>query len=114
MKHVLIQIKGLMLLTLFSLSVSAAALPDYYPKAFQMNGTIDRVDLKRGIIVINDMLWSLSMNVKVHSLNTEFSSIRTLRSGMKMGFTMNSINGKNQITEIWLLPNNKQSMENME
>lgn len=117
MKHFLVQIKGLALLMLLSLSlsVSAATLPAYYPETFQMHGTVDRIDIKRGEIVINDMFWSLSMNVKVHSLTTEFSSIQTLRLGMNIGFSMNTVNGKNQVAEIWILPdNNTLNSENTE
>lgn len=104
MKHFLIQTKSLVLLILLSFSATATTLPDYYPKVISMSGTIDRIDIKRGEIVVNDMPWRLSMNAKVHSLITEFSSIQTLRRGMKVGFEMSSINGKIQVAEIWILP----------
>ncbi len=117
MKHILIQIKGLVLLMLlsFSFSTSAATLPGYYPEEFARTGMIDHIDIKNGKIVINDMTWKFLMNVKVHSLNTEFSSVQTLRNGMKVGFTMSSMNGTNQVAEIWVLPgNHKQNRDNRE
>ncbi len=88
-------------------TVWGAELPAYYPKVLPpMSGIIDRIDIKRGELVVNDIHWMLSMNTKVHSLNTEFSSLRTLRSGMKVSIDTRSMNGKAQVTEIWILPTN--------
>lgn len=121
MKHLLIQIRRLawstskghttlgVLLMLVSLSVPATTLPEYYPETFQTRGVIDRINIKSGEIVVNDNLARLSNNAKVHNLNTEFSTVQTLRKGMKIGFVMNSINGKRFVTEIWVLPNNYSS-----
>ncbi len=130
MKHSLIQVKGLawsiskersalrvlttlqmyftfgVVLMLLSLSVSASTLPEYYPDEFPATGTIDRIDIKRGEIGINDSLFKISNNVKVHNLNTEFSTVQTLRARMKIGFLVISINGKPLVSEIWVLPNN--------
>ncbi|VAW89071.1 hypothetical protein MNBD_GAMMA17-2183 [hydrothermal vent metagenome] len=132
MKHSLIQVKGLawniskeqsalralttlqmfftitigIVLMLLSLSVSASTLPEYYPDKFPATGTIDRIDIKRGEIGINDSLLKISNNAKVRNLNTEFSTVQTLRARMKIGFLVISINGKPLVTEIWVLPNN--------
>ncbi len=130
MKHSLIQVKGLawniskersslrvlttlqmyftigIVLMLLSLSVSASTLPGYYPDKFPATGTINRIDIKRGEIVLNDSLLKISNNAKVHNLNTEFSTVQTLRSRMNIGFSVTSINGKPLVTEIWVLPNN--------
>jgi len=106
MKSILLQVKSLTLLMLCSLSISAATLPDYYPKEFNhMQGTVDDIDIKTGRILINDMQWKLSMNIKVHSLNTEFSSVQVLRKNMNVTFKIETINGKSVIAEIWILPN---------
>jgi len=94
------------LLILLPISASAATLPDYYPEDFQMSGVIDQIDIKRGVIVVNDLPWSLSMNARVQTMNSEFSRLLSLRTGMIIGFKMNSINGKMLIAEIWVLPDN--------
>jgi len=107
LRHLAWKASGVLLI-LVPLSVSAVTLPDYYPEKFQKAGTIDRVDIRRGDIVINDSLKQLSMNARVHSLTTEFSSVQRLRAGMKIGYATTSINGKSQITEIWILSDNKQ------
>lgn len=106
MKNILVKIQGLILLMLLSSSISAETLPKYYPDTFSMSGTINRIDIKRGDIIVSDLFLKLSMNVKVHSLNTEFSSVQTLRNGMNIGFEMNSINGRSHVAEIWILPDN--------
>ncbi len=105
MKSILLQTKGLFLLMLFSLSISASGLPDYYPeKLNHMQGNIDDIDIRSGRIIINDMQWKLSMNVKVHSMTTEFSSVQVLKKGMYLAFKVDTINGKSEIAEIWILP----------
>ncbi len=101
--------KALLLILLISLGSAGvsqgAELPSYYPETVPaMNGIIGYADIKQGVIVINDMSWKLSMNVRVHSLNTQFSSVRALRSGMRIAFESTSINGKVQLAEIWVLP----------
>ena len=73
---------------------------------FEHTGTIDFIDIKEGKVVINDMYWRLPMNIKVHNLNTEFSTVHTLRNGMHVGFKRNSVKKSTDIAEIWVLPNN--------
>ncbi len=105
MKPILLKTNGLILLMLFSLSISASGLPDYYPeKLNHMQGNIDDIDIRTGRIIINDIPWKLSMNVKVHSMSTEFSSVQTLKKGTYLAFKVDTINGKSEIAEIWILP----------
>jgi len=90
-------------------------LPNYYPEMFEHTGIIDLIDIKEGRVVINDMYWRLPMNIKVHNLNTEFSTVHTLRNGMNVGFKRNSVKKNTDIAEIWVLPNNyTQSSRNLE
>ncbi len=105
MKHMLLKTQGLILLLLLSFSVSAATLPSYYPKPLPpMIGKIDGINIKKGEIIIDDIPFKLSMNVKVHSLTTEFSSLQVLRNGMHIAHIMKNINGTFTIAEIWILP----------
>jgi len=104
-------IKKLLTILLCSLGILGnawgAELPGYYPEILpRMSGVIEGIDIKRGELIVNDTQRLLSMNTKVHSLNTEFSSLRILRPGMKISFDTRSVNGKAQVTEIWILPTN--------
>lgn len=107
MKH----IKTLLTILLLSLGINGAVwsaeLPSYYPRMLPpMIGTIEAIDIRKGVIVVNDVHWALSMNAKVRSLNTEFSSVRILKPGMKISFSTNAVNGNPQISDIWVVPAN--------
>jgi len=104
------RIKTLLATLLLSLCINGAAwsteLPSYYPANFDSIGIIDRIDIKTATAVINDELFSISMNIKVHSLVTEHSSVHRLKKKMKIGYTSKqSSDGSEMITELWVLPN---------
>ena len=84
-------------------STAIAAFPDYYPKGgLHLVGTLDDIQLKRQVIVINDVAYSIADNVIDH-LPSSFSVPTTrLRLGGKVGNKMAT--GGRLITEIWLLP----------
>jgi len=110
MKRMLLKLKTLVFLMLMPLSISAATLPEYYPETLpHMQGVVDDISVKTNQIVIDDMQWKFSMNMRVHSLNTEFSSIQALRKSMNVAFKLDTINGNFVIAEIWILPNNYSS-----
>ncbi len=99
------QLCMVMLFSMMMLTISAwaGALPDYYPKKFSGTGVIDRVGLNDRELVIDDSLMKLSAHTKVHNLNTQFSTLRTLKPGMKVGVQFSS---ENTVNEIWVLPRN--------
>ncbi len=88
-------------LVLFSLPAQSRELPDYYPDRIAGWFTIDDINLSRLKIIINDFPLDLSPNAKVHSPNTEFSSLQVLKPGMKIFFSRPS---NRTINEIWILP----------
>ncbi len=68
---------------------ASAALPSVLP-AFAANldeGTIDRVDIKTGEIVIGDSYFVLASNVKVYALNGAPASAKSLKKGMDIGYS---------------------------
>jgi hypothetical protein len=80
-------------------------LPSYYPASFQSTGTIHRLSSNSIIVTGSVESYSLSPNILVHSLSTEFSSRRALRKGQQIGFSFSKgMDKKRTITEIWLLP----------
>jgi len=104
-------IKTVLTILLLSLGLATTAwgseVPSYYPKTFAERGTIDRLSASAAEIVIDDTLYTLSMNIKVHSLVTEHSSLRTLKKGMKIGYsTAKMRSGSEQVIELWVLPRN--------
>lgn len=101
MKNFFSTIAILVGLATFSLPAQSRELPGYYPEQFIRWFTIDQIDPAQLKIVVNDFPMNLAQNTKVHSLNTEFSSLQVLKPGMKIFFS--STNG-NTINEIWILP----------
>ncbi len=98
-----------LILILLSTWVNAAVLPSYYPPAFRFTGTLQRIDASRNIIVVGDTLMQIPANLKVHTLNTEFGTINSLRPGVKIGAVLSMTrHGKPQISEIWVLPDDFQ------
>ena len=78
-------------------------LPGYYPSSFQEAGTIARMSSSK--MVISGTSYTVSMNILIHSTNTEHSSRHELRTGKEAGFSFTTdSNNKRMITEIWLLP----------
>lgn len=86
-------------------SLAIAAFPAYYPKeGFQSVGIVDDVQLKRQVIVVNDIAYSLADSVIVHSPNSYSVPASALRIGSRVGYKM--AKGGGLVTEIWLLPKN--------
>ena len=68
---------------------ASAALPVALPSfaADLEEGEIDRVDMKTGEIVIDDSYFVLPSNVKVYALNGAPASVKSLKRGMRIGFS---------------------------
>lgn len=94
-------------------TILAGSLPAYYPAHFTRTGTIDRMDLANRDIVINDTLMHFSSQTRVHSLNTQFSLLNSLRKGMKVGLAFVD-NRRGLIDEIWVLPKNYRGRRGLE
>lgn len=89
-------------------SMAIAAFPNYYPKGgLHLVGNLDDVQLKRQVVIINDISYSLADNVIVHSPSSFSVPTTQLRIGGKVGYRMAT--GGQLITEIWLLPRDYKS-----
>lgn len=75
-------------------------LPDYYPKSFAVFGVLSGLDTRSQTLAINDRGQRYDINIRVHTLNSQFSSLEALRPGMTIGA---SVAGE-RITEVWVLP----------
>ena len=90
-------------LMMMASSIAMAAFPSYYPsEGFPRVGTLDDVQLKRQVIVINDIPYSLANNLIVHSPSSFSVPSSQLRIGGTVGYKMAT--GGRLVTEIWLLP----------
>lgn len=78
----------------------AQRLPAYYPETFQRAGSVD--DVQSNGLVVNDVPYTVSGEVVVHTLQVRETSFSQIKRGNKIGFSL----GQNrEIVEIWLLPN---------
>ena len=69
----------------------------HYPAKFDRTGTIDRVGEKG--IVVNDTYLSFAAHVIFMTPQSEYSYLRSFKSGQKVGYLLNS---ENQITKLCL------------
>lgn len=83
-------------------ALAADKLPGKYPDYFNGAGTIDDVSMEQGVITIDDRALPISMNVRVHTPNTQFASYRSLKKGQNVGFSATGTGGT--VNEIWVLP----------
>ena len=87
-------------------AVAAESLPRYYKDAdFQRTGRIDSVQIEAQRIVIDDIPYSFSTNLIVHSPRAYSVPVSNLKVGTIVGYKMLNARGR-LIGEIWLLPNN--------
>lgn len=93
------------LLSLAASGINATSLPDYYPANFTLNGTLDRIDKRKGILVINDHGIRISARLRVYTPNTQYGTIHTLQAGQHVAIRT-SPSRNIMITEIWVLPKN--------
>ena len=90
--------------------IGTAGAADAPARKFQIIGTVDRVDVDRGEIVIGDMLYRLGPNVRVSGDRRPGSESRKLPLGTKVG--ANSYRGASNgssdqyIYEIRVFPSN--------
>ena len=84
---------------------AADKLPDKYPEYFNDAGALDEVSMERGVVIIDDRALPISMNVRVHTPNTQFGSYRSLKKGQTVGIHVTSGGGgRGTVDEIWVLP----------
>ena len=81
--------------------ISAAA--DY---EYKIIGVIDRVDVQSAEIVIGDMLYQLSPNIRIRDKKNRNVKPNKLRQGAKIAANSYSSDSGKQIHEIRLLPGN--------
>jgi hypothetical protein len=72
-----------------------------------LTGRVDYVDPKRESVVVDDMKYVISPNLRVTTSSGGSLSLDSLRNGMKVGFLAVPVGNsdRSQIVKIWLLPN---------
>lgn len=81
--------------------ISAAA--DY---EYKIMGVVDRVDVQSGQIIIGDMLYQLSPNLRIRNEKNRIVKPNKLRQGSKIAANSYSSDSGQKIHEIRLLPDN--------
>jgi hypothetical protein len=93
-------------LACLAIMAGTALAADKLPDNFSGVGTLDGVSMERGVVIINDISMRISMNVRVHTPDTQFGSYRSLKIGQKVGFNLAAVGDsrKGTVDEIWVLP----------
>lgn len=78
--------------------------------AFDITGTVDRIDFKSGEIVIDDMLFKLGQTTTVYDIRNSLISQKKVKKGTRVGFkagnNTGSVSNNQAIYELWVLPSN--------
>ncbi|TDJ66203.1 MAG: hypothetical protein E2O37_02935 [Proteobacteria bacterium] len=88
---------------------ASAALPSALPPfaADLDEGTIDRVDIKAGEIIIGDTYFVLAFSVRVYAFNGAPVSVKLLKKGMDIGYsTAQDASGQSAVANIVILSGN--------
>lgn len=92
-----------------ALPMAWAQLPDYYPAAFDLGGTVERIDSAPPAILVNDQHLRLEPNVRVHTLSSRNLGIDALHPGQSVGVQFSATRGSTPLVrDIWVLPEDQQ------
>lgn len=90
-------------LGLGAVTVMAQGLPLYYPASYDINGIVERAQGSQ--LIVSASSYQVDSNVRVHTPDTEFASMRALQPGTEVGLKFENKPGQGRkITEIWVLP----------
>ncbi len=106
MKPYNLKLTALLFLLTTPFNIYADSLPSGISITLGNMGSIDRINVAKGEIVINDMHMLLSSTIKIHSPTKKISTRRELQQGMKINFKSAIVGQKIMVTEMWVLPNN--------
>ena len=82
----------------------AQNLPNYYPaEGFQRVGVVDSLQIEAQTLIIDDLSYTISSSVVIHSPRSYRVPISNLKVGTLVGFKTTRSGGR-VIFEIWLLP----------
>ncbi|HHZ88191.1 MAG TPA: hypothetical protein EYN73_10230 [Chromatiaceae bacterium] len=94
-------------LLLTSIAVSAKGLPENYPAQFDHSGSIGRIDVNSGYIVIQDTQFRLPQNIMVHTPNGKKQTAHRIKVGARVGALIDRSRPSMPIvTDLWILPKN--------
>jgi len=76
-----------------------------YPGEYQRSGRVSTQDGSERSIVISGKKYYYGINTKVHTPQSDFSSIQTLVKGTNVGINYTEdANGRRLLYEVWVLP----------
>ena len=94
-----------LMLTAIALGAIAKRLPFYYPEEFPRTGMVERMDVAKRVVVINDTIYFLSDRIVIHTVSSEFDTLDKVGMGVQIGFKLTGAgSGQPVITEAWVLP----------
>ena len=95
----------LLLVAVTGLPAGAAPLPDFYPPSFNHSGPLDGVDPRGGTVVIGDVKFFLTSDLRVHTPDRHFATLQTLRPGTRVGINyVKDGKGTPFVADVWVLP----------
>jgi hypothetical protein len=78
-------VKAIITAAVLASCVGTTGAADVPARKFQITGSVDRLDVNKGEIVIGDILYRLGPNIKVIGDKRHSSQSRSLRLGSKVG-----------------------------
>ncbi|MCO6413928.1 MAG: hypothetical protein J5I92_14400 [Thiogranum sp.] len=93
----------LMALVATPMTSAAQGMPE-----FETTGTIDRLDLKAGEIVVDDTYYRLGKDLIIHDAKGRLGGTKLLREGVRIGISPSPLQSgatrSRTVYEVWVLP----------
>ena len=89
---------------LLMMSVASTAVFGGNRFDYQAGGTIDRVDFRNGVIIIDDWLYKLSPNLQIRDKRNNVAGRKHLKVGKKVGINTYGSGSDLYVHELRILP----------
>ncbi len=98
-------VAGLLFCSLTAAAMDFDDLPAYYPEHFNYVGHVDRLDIARRVVVIEDQLIHVPHGTAIFSRHSQNELISSLTPGTRIGYSIQG-GGRNAVllNAAWIIP----------
>ena len=96
---------GLLILAVQLNAAGLAGMPDYYPDQFDYVGHVEKMDLIKRQVIINDLLINIPKDTPIYSQQSQSELFSRLYPGTRVGFSASfTAQGLLYMKAAWVIP----------